>query len=382
MKKLKTLTAVFAFAMFANLFGVGDFSFEADDSTIDFEAAQTVSLTIDCGDWLEQDGDPQSSDESIATVSGTTVTFLKPGVVTITQAWEITDFDGKPDNETGIADSTVDITAIKVTIEPSDMTCTESLDSGQFEIKVKPSGITPTSYKWLTDGAYPSGATFPSYKRGGEPNLKYSASTEKKTYIKKTRWFAKNGSRLARVDGPWCEYEIPCEVEIEGITITPLAALGVEASYKGEVSMTPPYSGNPKMKKMKNKWTLLKNDFKRAIPKITLLPISSSQFYDKTFAHEQCHITQWNSISPWKDLYNINKWWSQHFSKMTGKTHAELQKKFIKKLTQLCVHDNNIFIKKKVEMELQAWHVSNAKLPNHLELTDDEIKKLYGKGSK
>ncbi len=30
---------------------------------------------------------------------------------------------------------------------------------------------------------------------------------------------------------------------------------------------------------------------------------------------------------------------------------------------------------KRVEMELQAWHVSNEKLPNHLEMTDEEIKK-------
>lgn len=77
-------------------------------------------------------------------------------------------------------------------------------------------------------------------------------------------------------------------------------------------------------------------------------------------------------------MYDIETWWELYFKDMEADSNIGLNKMFEKKIRELLLNDTKIYEKNIVKSELEAWHVSNGKLPNHLEMTDKEIKKTYG----
>ncbi len=107
MKKLKILTAVFAFAMFANMFGdMGSGKLEIDTDTVDItDGSGTATITITLEGYVNIDGWATVRGAG-ASISGNTVTFKSPGVATITQAWKLLDCE-KTKDETPPEDSTV-----------------------------------------------------------------------------------------------------------------------------------------------------------------------------------------------------------------------------------------------------------------------------------
>ncbi len=63
---------------------------------------------------------------------------------------------------------------------------------------------------------------------------------------------------------------------------------------------------------------------------------------------------------------------------MEADSNIELNKIFEKKIRELLLNDTKIYKKNIVKSELEAWHIDNSLPPDFLEMTDEEIKKLYG----
>ena len=82
-------------------------------------------------------------------------------------------------------------------------------------------------------------------------------------------------------------------------------------------------------------------------------------------------------MEPWSNLYDVDEWWENKFSKMIADTKDDLLDKFIKEAQNLIDNDDEIEANNFIEMEKQAWDISNSHDPKYLNLTESEIEKIY-----
>lgn len=274
---------------------------------------------------------------------------------------------------------TIEVAIVKVEITPSVMSATESLNSAEFEVKVKPSSISVDSYQWLTgsaNGAWPSTA-------GNNPALDYSSPTANKTRVDDTRWFAPTPSRRQAIDGQTCTYLINCEVDIEGTKIRS----DNPASLKVSVDMTGQCSG-PNFEDIDTITVANvsgvfrvtgRGTFHRSAPGPTVNMPISSQFYSKAMKHEQTHADDWVNTVPWKDLVDADKLYNDTISTLTSNvSEADLRTKIFNAVSTQYSADVVIFQTNLCDLEKRAFDAMNAVAPDFLELDDADWKPIYG----
>lgn len=272
---------------------------------------------------------------------------------------------------------TVEVAIIKVGISPTAMTTVESKNSGEFEVKVKPANLTIQSYQWLTDGAWPAGA-------GNSPALNYSNSTSNKTSVNTTIWFAKTNNRRQLVDGPTCQYVINCEVTIDGQKIRSAepSQLNVNVNIEGETSRAQMVEVESIVISESDGTFRVtgKGNFRRkaAVVKYIGVP-STSQFYNKLKAHEQKHVHQWTSETPWKDLFDADALYSTTLSKLTStKSEGDLLKKIWVAFDAKENADQTKADNTKCDREKAAFEVERSTEPHFLEADDADWMPAYG----
>ena len=271
----------------------------------------------------------------------------------------------------------IQATVFRVSISPSSMAAIESLDSSTFTCAVTPAGLSP-SYQWLSgsaNGAWPSTA-------GNNPTLDYSAPTSPSTFIQSTRWYAPTPSRRQVVDGVICYYIINCEVTIGGQSIIAYnpATLSVEVNMTGQTTRPTFQNWNTiTVAQTGGVWVVTGiGSFSRSTPVASVNMMPTSQFYAKAMVHENKHVTQWTSESPWVDLFNANGLFNTVLSGLTSTVseadlRAQIDAAVIAKRSADTLIANNTIC----DREEGAFNAMNAVSPDFLELDAIDWRPLY-----
>ncbi len=307
-------------------------------------------------------------------------------------------YDGDmPDEPDDTDDAYIDTGVVfKIELKVENTYFYDGDDSDDFEIKITPESLTADSYEWQTDNTYPDEAIFPDYKRSGKPKIEYSSPSEKKTNIKQVRWFAPTGNKLASVDGTQPYYDnIKCKVIINGEEYphTPTKEIFTVAVKMVNNSFGHVAAVNPKLtpesdwiydikKNGSNKYYLVSlsiPSIKRPTDAdIVVYPSEkNSQFHDKVYAHEKRHVTQWESVAPWKDLFNVNVWYQNELKNLRGDSEVALKTLIKTKVVNLTIKDAKTANQQLVNQEKDAWTVQNAKRPYFLNQTMAEVQSAY-----
>lgn len=258
----------------------------------------------------------------------------------------------------------------KVTISgPFDIM--EGTDSESFTVVIIPPNLNVTAYQWVWSA--PAGA-------GNNPQVNFDKPTEKSTIIKKSRWFAyPKDSNWLRDAGPGCWYDVNCEVTIAGVKCNDKKAPKRRVYVPGAQTINPKVVGFPILDTRESpagiEWYVKdKGDLRRSAPEIKAEMPATSQFYHKVVeVHEACHVTQYNEMEPWKDLWDANKLYEERLKALHAITREDLESEIKfwiwaeNKTGKLeAFTEENV---KKAEKE--AFAASNAVEPHYLEMDPD-----------
>lgn len=267
------------------------------------------------------------------------------------------------------------VTPPKVEIEPSNMTVTESLDSGEFTCKVTPTPTGAVTYKWTWKA--PAGA-------GNNPDVIFSNPTGQKTKVKKSRWFAKPDSNWASSTGSNAQYyELSCEVTLSS-GIAPIKSdtpgkLEVIVDWERAEQKNPNFDGmveiSDRIVNGQTEWFVSGiGDFKRLVPQPVVQMSNTSQFYNKVKAHEDYHHQQWTTIAPWKDLFNAQKLYDDVLKYMTSDvSETNLRVKVADAFINKESADRNEAEATCLEREKGAYAHERTVAPFYLEVKDSEV---------
>jgi hypothetical protein len=97
---------------------------------------------------------------------------------------------------------------------------------------------------------------------------------------------------------------------------------------------------------------------------------TTSQFYKKYITvHEGRHVEQWNSIAPYKDLFDADRLYNGQLKNMTSRTSAQdLETKVQTAIDAENLQDKRIADFTSRDREKDAFDKSNAELPHYLEV--------------
>jgi hypothetical protein len=308
---------------------------------VDFEIGQQAQFQAyevyeDCYGYLNTNqvsGGWSSSNTSVVTVSGGLVTAKSIGDAYITASWNVTEsyIDGSCDGEfkytarteggeiqplspgctaygcgslwwTNRSGASVSVIP-KVTISGA-----QSIKDGEtasFSVTVQGGGAT--GYLWTYSA--PSGA-------GNAPNVTFSPSSGSSSVTTNGRWFASPNSECgAAFDA---KYTIKCEVTFPNnkkkpvTTTLTVSALFHSSGNAGE-TVNPKIGGYPAygFNTSRNLWVVTgTGTMSRQAPVVTIYPLSTSQFYQKTVAHENKHVDQYMT-GMMSDLFTVSSLFTQ-----------------------------------------------------------------------
>ena len=273
--------------------GVGDFEIEAE---IDGYINYIFEPCPPGGPYLVEACDDANRD------GGQTIIDSNKGDVPVDNeapcgACETFDFDPTPD---------VDVSAkpkVTITVPPT------AMDGDTVTFGVTTTGGTPTAYLWTLTA--PSGS-------GNNPHVSFNTPTAVSTIVE-AHWFANPNSPCATNPPPGgpthpyynSKYKIKVKVTFQdGYEKTKDADFTVNAwcDPAGEVGV-PDITGFPRIQpNAQNVWVVVGPGNLTRVPQQTPtihIP-QASQFHNKTVAHENVHIGQWNSGQIFQNYITVN----------------------------------------------------------------------------
>jgi hypothetical protein len=156
---------------------VGNCTIEPLTAVIDFDTVKTVTFTVKFSGHVISAGDlmiASRSPEGCATISGTTVTFSKPGVVTVRQPIDV-DSEAKSLGESPPLEPTAEAKAVQVEITKYDE---KMLVEGKFDLTAEGKPADEDTYSWSFTGA--GGGDFvPNPSGDGKTKFKATKITSK-----------------------------------------------------------------------------------------------------------------------------------------------------------------------------------------------------------
>ena len=118
--------------------------------------------------------------------------------------------------------------------------------------------------------------------------------------------------------------------------------------------------------------------FHRTAPVVSVNVPDTSQFYNKLMTHENTHVHQWTSETPWKDLFDANALYLSTLSTLTSDLdEADLLSKIYMAVLTKTVADKITAKNTRCAREQAAFDAENAEEPHFLEYDDAEWKRAY-----
>jgi len=293
-----------------------------------------------------------SNPTSVATVSGGTVTGKSAGSATITAVFlPIVLYTGticsqfNPVCPAGTPSVTGTATVVKATISSA-----KSITDGRTaSFTVTPSGATPTSYAWSFTA--PQGAA-------NSPNVTFTPSNAASTTTN-GHWFAlPNDACAASANSV---YTIIATANFSGgVQIKPQTTLTVNLLSLAGITPNPLVPGLPAtaFDTSRNLWVVTgPGSLERDVGSVIIYYTTSSQFYNKTAAHENKHVAQWTS-GMLSDLYLVSDLMTQ-LSPLTDATQDGLNAKISNTMTSWRQGQSSIFQSRRAAAEAEAYSVSD-----------------------
>ena len=238
--------------------------------------------------------------------------------------------------------------------------------TGNFSVTIAQGSSTPSSYKWSF--------SVPVQGAGNNPNVNFTSSTASQTGTD-GHWYAFPNASCPNADQAGAParispYTVNAAVTFQdGNTVQHATTLNVnfiwfatgrtgQADITGSPAMAPDQQGVWHITGMGN--------MARVLPVNGVLVPQSSQFYNKSFQHEQVHVNQWvppNGLV--SDLYIPSVLFSQ-VQNFTGTSQADLQNQFDTAKGSYFTAQVNIFGKRKNALEQQAYAVSDPIPPQYM----------------
>ena len=258
--------------------------------------------------------------------------------------------------------------ATKVKVVP----VSESIDgsnSGSFSVTVEPTGLNVNSYQWV--GQAPEGS-------GNNPQVNFANPNKSSSCVNNPHWFSFPDNRLASITGSGCNYTVNCIVNIGGLqcmdqeppnwrVFVPMPAASTSwPMIVGMVSVSVRKIGDDR-----NEWYVSGvGSLIRTTPEINPHIPATSQFYNKIVTvHEGRHVTQWTSMSPWKDLFDAAGLYNSVLSTLTSTVSEQDLVNHVSLMIQWRNENDNLTASQSsYEREKDAFQQSNLVTPHYLEV--------------
>ena len=219
---------------------------------------------------------------------------------------------------------------------------------------VTTSGSTPTSYAWSFTA--PSGA-------GDNPNVNFSPNNQSSTTTD-AHWFALPDSTCNASAS--AAYTIIATVTFPGSNqMTPQTTLTV-ALYSTAGYVTEAFvSGLPSRgQNSQGIWVVTGNgSLSRNVGNPVVVYATTSQFYNKAYAHENKHYQQWTTGMN-SDLYVVSNLMTQ-LSPLTGTTEADLLNQINTSISNWNSNQHSTYVSRLSTAEAEAYQVSDPIAPQY-----------------
>jgi hypothetical protein len=213
---------------------------------------------------------------------------------------------------------------------------------------------TPTSYAWSFTA--PSGA-------GNSPNVNFSSNNQASTTTN-AHWFAlPNGACTASASAV---YAIIATVTFPNLQVAPQTTLTVMLLATAGLEPKPYVLGYPAIgQNAQSVWVVTgPGTLSRSVQSPIIYYASTSQFYNKTVAHENEHVKQWTSGMN-SDLYLVSSLMAA-LSPLTSTTQAGLKAQISNTWNQSWLpSQNSIYQSRLPAAEADAYSVSDPIAPQY-----------------
>jgi hypothetical protein len=213
---------------------------------------------------------------------------------------------------------------------------------------------TPTSYAWSFTA--PSGA-------GNSPNVNFNPNNQASTTTD-AHWFAlPNDTCKASTSAV---YTIIATVTFPSLQIAPQTTLTVillaTAGYENEALV----SGYPSIaQNLQGTWVVTgQGSLSRVVASPVVVYATTSQFYNKVYAHENEHYVQWTSGMN-SDLYVVANLMTV-LSPLTGTTQADLQNEISSAWNTWTGNQHSTYVSRLPAAEADAYQVSDPISPQYI----------------
>jgi hypothetical protein len=213
---------------------------------------------------------------------------------------------------------------------------------------------TPTSYAWSFTA--PSGA-------GNSPGVNFSPTNQASTTTN-AHWFALPDSTCSASTS--AVYTIIATVTFPNLQIAPQTTLTVmllaQAGYEAAAFV----SGLPSIgQNSQGTWVVTgQGSLERVVANPVVYYATTSQFYNKAYAHEEEHYVQWTT-GMLSNLYVVSNLMAS-LSPLTATTQAALQNEISAAITSWNASQSSAFQSLKSAAEAQAYQVSDPIAPQYI----------------
>lgn len=336
------------------------------DENVDFSCTPSGGCPPYTYAWTFTNGSPGSSQTQ------------NPGAVTFGNAAFGKESEVKvivTDALSASVEATVKIILPKVTVTGPGSTI-EGTDSAEFEATIEPTGLTISAYSW--SATWPNGV-------GNAPVANFEKPNEKKSKIEKARWFADPDSRWMFEVSDLATYQIKCVVTISGKGFeSEDKPWEVQVNDSGTVTPWPIYSGENSIaiteNSSDNKWYVTgKGMFTRhGLAVVNNCP-ADSQFHAQVQEHEEHHVAQFASIAPWKDMWDVDSFYTSDLATLPGMATKALQEAAVTaKLNAWLLQNNQDYQNKQCDMEWDAFQIEYTVAPAYREWRKTDVSAQYG----
>jgi hypothetical protein len=230
----------------------------------------------------------------------------------------------------------------------------------EYKVFIIPATISASSVQWSWEPK--------DTPAGNSPSVNFSPDNlQQKVTVDNAKWYAfpdsPCGSKSESV------YKFKATTVLDEDIFEPSAEMVVFVPDTGGIT-TPPYIiGEPSTASLddgkKTTWFIYeKNTLNRQIGSISMKLPSTSQFYNKTYAHENKHRTQQISGLA-KDIWTVNGLWKL-IEKLNAPTLEELKIKYIRACNDFNEQEDKKWKKGKYAREKEAYEVGDQISPFYL----------------
>ena len=253
-----------------------------------------------------------------------------------------------------VCDEYTEATATQATATMSSAkTITDGLTA---TFSVTPHGATPTSIAWSF--TYPQGA-------GNNPNVTFNPSNSQSTTTN-GHWFAYPDTTCASGGlGFTSVYTIKSTVTFPGTTKIPSTTLTVSLLQIAGDTVRPTVVGDPAIfNQSQDVWVVNgAGSLTRTVPAVIIYFPTSSQFYNKTLAHENKHVQQWTSGMV-ADLYLVSNLMTQLYP-LTDSTESGLRAQISTAKNNWLAGQDGIWQTRSPAMEAEAYAAADPIAPQY-----------------